>query len=116
MGIGFDSVWIMSFNSLARIRMTDNSVIDIPIADAAGRWNFADTVAGEGAVWIPDAEHSVIYKLDPNSNQIVKKISADLTPHAESLGVGEGAIWAICGDEGATLKRFAAKDGHEQAV
>jgi virginiamycin B lyase len=62
-----------------------------------------------------DAEHSVIYKIDPVSDQVVRKIAADLTPHTESLGVGEGAVWAICGD-GDTLKRFDATNGNEQTA
>jgi virginiamycin B lyase len=114
MGVGFGSVWIMSSTSLGRIRINDNSVVDILLPDALGRAIFADTVAGEGAVWVPDAEHSTIYKIDPESNQIVWKISVDLTPRAESLGVGEGSVWAICGS-GETLKRFAATNGNEQA-
>lgn len=115
MGVGFGSVWIMGFDSLARIRINDNSVADIAIPDARSRWNTADTVVGEGAVWVPDAEHSVIYKIDPVSDQVVGKIPADLTPHAESLGVGEGSIWAICG-AGDTLKRFDGTNGSERTA
>jgi virginiamycin B lyase len=115
MGVGFDSVWIMSGTSLGRIRIGDNSVADIPLPDVLGRSVNADTVTGEGAVWVPDAGHSAIYKIDPGSNQVVRKISADLTPRTESLGVGEGAVWAICGG-GYTLKRFATTNGNEQAA
>jgi virginiamycin B lyase len=115
MGVGFDSVWIMGTESLARIRIKDNSVIDIPMPDLLPHWIDADTVVGEGAVWVPDADHSVIYKIDPASDQVARKITAYLTPHAESLGVGEGAVWAICGN-GDTLKRFDAVDGHERAA
>jgi virginiamycin B lyase len=115
MGVGFDSVWITGTDSLARIRIKDNSVIDIPMPDLLPHWIDADTVVGEGAVWVPDADHSVIYKIDPASDQVARKITAYLTPHAESLGVGEGAVWAICGN-GDTLKRFDAVDGHERAA
>jgi len=115
MGVGFESVWIMSGTSLGRIRISDNSVADIPLPDVLGRSVSADTVAGEGAVWVPDAQHSTIYKIDPGSNQVVRRISVELTPPAESLGVGEGAVWAICGG-GDTLKRFAATNGNEQTA
>jgi hypothetical protein len=53
MGVGFGSVWIMGFDSLGCIRINDNSVVDIPMPEARSRWNTADTVAGEGAVWVP---------------------------------------------------------------
>lgn len=115
MGVGFDSIWIMGSTSLGRIRINDNSVVDIPMPDVLGRAIFADTVAAEGAVWVPDAEHSALYKIDPESNEIVWKIGVDLTPRAESLGVGEGSVWAICGS-GETLKRFTATNGNEQAA
>ena len=103
MGVGFESVWIMSGTSLSRIRVNDDSIIDIPMPDVLGRAIFADIVAGEGAIWVPDAEHSAIYKIDPETNQIVWKTLVDLRPNAESLGVGEASVWAICGS-GETLK------------
>jgi hypothetical protein len=68
MGVGFGSVRIMSGTSLGRIRINDNSVVDIPMPDVLGRAIFADTVAGEGAIWVPDAEHSAMHKIDPESN------------------------------------------------
>ncbi len=115
MGAGFGSVWIMGTDSLARIRITDNAVTDLPIPAALGRWIFGDTIAGEGAVWIPDATHGVIFKIDPVANRIAAQIKADLAGRAESLGVGQGSIWAVCGD-GDVVKRFAAGDGAEQAT
>jgi streptogramin lyase len=116
MGVGFDSIWIMGSTSLSRIRIHDNSVVEIPMPEVVGRNVFADTVAGEGAVWVPDAEHGAIYRIDPESNHTVLKISVDLTPRAESMGVGEGSVWVICGSGGETLKRFAAASGSEQAA
>ena len=115
MGAGFGSIWIMGTDSLARIRISDNAVTDMPIPAALGRWIFGDTIAGEGAVWIPDAAHGVIFKIDPVSNRIAAQIKADLAGRAESLGVGDGSIWAVCG-EGDVLKRFSSKDGTEQAT
>ena len=100
---------------MSRIRVNDDSIIDIPMPDVLGRAIFADIVAGEGAIWVPDAEHSAIYKIDPETNQIVWKTLVDLTPSAESLGVGEASVWAICGS-GETLKRFAATNGNQQAA
>ena len=115
MGAGFGYIWIMSDDSLGRIRINDNSVTDIKVPGALGRRVFGDTITGEGAVWAPDADHGVIYKVDPVSNQVAVRINADLAGHGESLGVGEGSVWAICGD-GDVLRRFAVTDGTEQAA
>ena len=90
MAVGFDSVWVMSHDTLARIRITDNSVIDIPIAGAFGRSAYGDTAVGEGAVWVPDANHGAIYKIDPVSNRVAAQIEVVLAEKAESSGRGRG--------------------------
>jgi len=115
MAVGFESVWVMSHDSLARIRIIDTSVIEIPIAGAFGRSAYGDTAVGEGAVWVPDANHGAVYKIDPVSNRVAMQVEVILAEKAESLGVGEGSVWAVSGG-GDVLKRFAAADGAEQAA
>ena len=85
MGAGFDSVWMMSLttNRLIRINPGDNSVTEIPIPGAVGPFANAGMAVGEGAIWLPDHGRSMIYKIDPESDQVAKEIPADL------LGGGE---------------------------
>ena len=53
MAVGFDSVWVMSHDSLARIRISDNSVIDIPIAGAFGRSAYGTPSSAKGLSGCP---------------------------------------------------------------
>src|SRR5580700_3437359 len=99
---GFDSVWMMSTvtNQLVRIHSGDNSVTVIPISGAVGPFWSSGMAVGEGAIWVPDIERSMIYKIDPQANQVVKEITADLIggrgPGGKfAIAVGEGAVWAI---------------------
>ena len=54
MGAGFGSIWVMSGDKLARIRLSDNSVTDIPIEGAgnigafwtAPGWLWAKVLSG----------------------------------------------------------------------
>src|SRR5262245_48554421 len=77
MGVGFDSLWMMSDEKkLARIHLADNSVTDIPIEGAGDNWGLIAGVGmavGENAVWVPDVDRQVIYKVDPRSHQVVTR-------------------------------------------
>jgi len=73
-----------SLRKLIRIHPDDNSVTEIPIRGAVGPFADAGMALGEGAVWVPDHGRSMIYKIDPKANQVVREIPAD------SLGGGAG--------------------------
>ena len=115
MGFGFDSLWMMSGRKLARINSADNSVTDIPIKGAVG--GYRGIAVGEGAVWVPDVGSKMIYKVDPQTSQVVKEIPADLFGSEGSIGVGEGAVWAVTGAIGdQVLRRYSAESGAEEAI
>jgi hypothetical protein len=99
---GFDSLWMMNTttNKLDRIHMGDNSVTEIPISGAVGPFSASGMAVGEDGVWVPDIERSMIYKIDPLTDQVVQKIPADLVGGMGdggkfAIAVGEDAVWAI---------------------
>jgi virginiamycin B lyase len=121
MGLGFDSLWMMNLatNNLIRIDTDDNSVTEIAIPHAVGPFYYAGMAVGDGGVWLPDLERSMIYKIDPKSDQVIKEIPADLvggrgTGGKYAIAAGEGAVWAITSHN--ELKRYSAKDGTEAAT
>src|SRR4051812_27172873 len=67
---GFDSLWMMNTttNKLDRIHTSDNSITEIPIGGAVGPFWASGMAVGEGGIWVPDIERSIIYKVDPLSN------------------------------------------------
>ena len=118
---GFDSLWMMDTmtNNLARIHPGNNSVTEIPISGAVGPFWASGMAVGEGAVWVPDLERSMIYKIDPSTNQVVKEIPADLVggrgPGGQyAIAVGEGAVWAIASNN--ELRRYSAENGTQEAA
>jgi streptogramin lyase len=123
MGVGFDSVWMMNLatNKLIRIHPDDNSVTEIPILGTVGPFANAGLALGEGAVWVPDHGRSMIYKIDPKTNRVVKEIPGDLLgggalgPRAkDGIGIGEGAVWAIADNK--ELRRNSAEGGNQEAA
>jgi virginiamycin B lyase len=121
MVVGFDSLWMMNTTTskLVRIRIDDNSVTEIPINGAVGPFWASGIAMGEGAIWVPDIERSMIYKIDPEADQVVKEIPADLVggrgPGGKyALAVGEGAVWAIASDN--ELRRYSAGSGTQEAA
>ena len=116
MGFGFDSLWMMSGTVLIRVNPSDNSVVEIPVAGAVGRYR--GVAIGEQAVWVPDTGGKTIYKIDPQTNQIALKIPAELSGGSEgSVGVGAGSVWAVTGVGSDTrLTRYDAKSGDVQAT
>jgi hypothetical protein len=123
MDAGFDSVWMMDVGTkkLIRIHADDNSVTEIAIRGIVGPFNNAGIALGEGAVWVPDHGRSMIYKIDPKANQVVKEIAADLLgggilgPRAgDAIAVGEGTVWEITNNN--ELRRYSAQGGTQEAV
>ena len=123
MTVGFDSVWMMNptTNKLIRIHPDDNSVTEIPVLGGVGPFTNAGLAVGEGAVWVPDHGRSVIYKIDPKANQVVKEIPGDLlgggalgARASDGIAVGEGAVWAITDHQ--ELRRYFAESTNQQAI
>jgi streptogramin lyase len=121
MAVGFGSLWMMGLTTgnLVRINSGDNSVTEIPIGGAVGPFYYSGITAGEGGVWVPDLERSMIYKIDPGTNRVVNEIPADLiggrgTDGKYAITVGEGAVWAIASNK--ELKRYSARDRREEAT
>ena len=64
---------------------------------------------------MPDVDRSVIYKIDPQTNHVVKRIAADMVGGGGSIGAGMGAVWVITGGSNNELSRFSAESGAEEA-
>ncbi len=118
---GFDSLWMMNTttNQLNRFHTGDNSVTEIPISGAVGPFWASGMAVGEGSIWVPDLERSIIYKIDPLTNQVVKQIPADLVggrgPGGKyAIAVGEGAVWAIASNN--ELRRYSSGSGTQEAA
>jgi virginiamycin B lyase len=121
MGVGFDSIWTISGDKLVRIHLADNSITDIPIEGAGnirgGLLGGTGMAVGEGAVWVPDVDRQVIYKVDPRTHQVVARAAPDLAGGTGgSIGVGEGAVWVIVGAGKNELRRYSAETGTEEAT
>jgi virginiamycin B lyase len=118
MGVGFGSLWMMSGDKVVRINVGDNSTTDLPIEGARDLFGFTtqrSMAVGEGAIWVPDFDRGVIYKIDPQTNHVVKRIAADMVGHGGSIGAGLGAVWVVTGGSNNELSRFSAESGAEDA-
>jgi virginiamycin B lyase len=118
---GFDSLWMMdtTTNKLDRIHMGDNSVTEIPINGVVGPFWASGMAVGEGGVWVPDLERSMVYKIDPLKEQVVKEMPADLVggrgPGGKyAIAVGENAVWAISSNN--ELRRYSVEGGAQEAA
>jgi len=121
MGVGFDSLWMMNLttNKLVRINPGDNSVTEIPIAGAGGEFSGAGLAVGEAAIWLPDTDRSMIYKIDPTTDRVAKEIPIDPLgavgiPGRSGIAAGEGAVWAITSNN--ELRRYSAEGGIQEAA
>jgi virginiamycin B lyase len=114
--VGFGSFWMMSGGFLDRIDLNDNSIKRVPVKGLQS-WH-SSVAVGEGAVWLLDGR-TMLYKIDPQKEQVLKEIRAGLDAsgsNAWGLGVGEGAVWVIPIPDGKTLTRYSATSGTEEAT
>jgi DNA-binding beta-propeller fold protein YncE len=112
--VGFGSFWMSSGDELDRIDFRDNSIRSVPVRGLQS-WHSSVTV-GDGAVWLGDAR-STIYKVDPQTEQVVKEVRVELdqfSTAAWDLAVGEGAVWVVVGNK--KLGRYSAMSGAEEAT
>jgi DNA-binding beta-propeller fold protein YncE len=108
-GFGFNSLWMMSGDRLARVNAADNSVIDI---DLNSRGRYQAPGIGEGAVWVPSTGKKMILKVDPIINKLVQEIPAQILTNEGSIGVGEGGVWVVTRAGADTkLTRFNPRSG-----
>ncbi len=49
-------------------------------------------VAGEGAVWVLDRTHNIVFRIDPDTNRVVASIPLP-AGNSEALTVSAGAVW-----------------------
>jgi len=114
-GFGFGSLWAVSGKRLVRIQAADNKAVEIelkmPHIDS-----FRGFAFGEGAVWLADISESELLKIDPEANQVVKRIPAPMLSGQGSVGVGEGSIWVVTAqNRESTLTRINAASGNVEA-
>ena len=111
---GFGSLWMSSGDELHRVDFHDNSVRRIPVKGLQA-WHSSVTV-GEDAVWLGDAS-ATIYKVDPQTEQVIKEIRVDLDQSLTAfwnLAAGEGSVWVTVGNR--KLGRYSAAGGAEEAT
>jgi virginiamycin B lyase len=112
--IGFGSFWMLSGDELDRIDVHDNSVRRVPVRGLQS--SHSSVAIGEGAVWLGDAR-ATVYKIDPETEQVVREIPVDLDQSSTAfwnLAVGEGAAWVVVGNE--KLGRYSATSGAREAT
>jgi hypothetical protein len=98
MGVGFGSLWMASGGKVVRIDVGDNSTPDLLIEGVSGLIggpSGRSMAVGEGAIWGPDIDRSVIYKIDPQTNHVLKSIAVDMVGGGGSIGAGMGAVTVI---------------------
>lgn len=111
---GFGSIWLSSGDELDRVEFHDNSVRRIPVKGLQA-WH-SSVAVGEDAVWLGDAI-ATIYKIDPNSEQVIKEIRVNLDQPLTAfwnLAAGEGSVWVTVGNR--KLGRYSATSGAEEAI
>jgi hypothetical protein len=59
---------------------------------------------------------SATYKIDPENNEVVLKITSDFRGSEGSIGIGEGAVWILTAeDHNKTLARYNSSSGKMEA-
>ena len=100
-----EAVWAIGGDgTIARIDPRSNSVV-ARIDDVEA----LNVGAGEGKVWVSEAEHLV--EIDPSDNTVARRIPIDFDP-AGSLAIGAGAVWVADARDGRVVRISA--DGPPQ--
>ncbi|MBA3778963.1 MAG: hypothetical protein H0X16_06670 [Chloroflexi bacterium] len=85
-----DTVWTYSDDGLVRIDAGTNEATTVPIPIEASA--FHHIAATENAVWVTDSDNNLVYRVDPQTNEVVATIQTEETP--EVITVAEDGIWA----------------------
>ncbi len=111
MTFGFDALWLAGGNHIYRVDPTTDAVTAIELPDAHG--GFRAPAFGEGAVWVASAAAGLIYRVDPEQNQVTLQISAKMWDSEGSIAVDFGSVWAVVSFDQPerTLARFDARTG-----
>lgn len=85
---GYGSVWVSGFGELTRVDPVTGSIeTTIPVK---GVEDFSRVTIGEGSVWV-SADAGIVYRVDPETNEVVTTIQTGLVDM--SLAVGAGYLW-----------------------
>jgi virginiamycin B lyase len=116
MEFGFNSVWMIQVcnSALARVEAKNNAITEVRIEGLTTPQTIA---VGEAAVWVSDHRQKAIFKIDPSTYSLIKKIKLPgLSPEA-IMDVGEGSLWVlISGSFVNALARFNAQSGKVEAT
>jgi class 3 adenylate cyclase/streptogramin lyase len=67
---------------------TNRVVDEIPLGTKASL-----IAAGEGFVWLADPDTSTLFKIDPRSRRVVRRIGIGVGDIPTGIAVGEGSVW-----------------------
>ena len=104
---------MMSGPKLVRINSDDNAVSETLIKGAVGQ--IRRVAFSEDAVWLADAGSQRIYKIDPDSGELLLDFYVDIYGYIEgTIAVGDGSVWIVTVND-RLLERFDLARGESQA-
>ena len=111
-GFGYGALWYMPGAKIVRIDAADNTVRSTLVKSASGQ---SRRVAfGDNAVWFADAGSQRIYKVDPESAEVVLDFYVDIHGFAEhAIAVGAGSVWVVTVND-RLLERFDVTTGEPE--
>jgi len=106
---GYGSVWVSGFGELTRVdQATDRIQATISVK---GVEDFSRVAIGEGSVWV-SADGGIVYRVDPQTNEVVATIQTGLVDM--SLALADGYLWVASPGSGpGTLIRVDPQTGRE---
>jgi hypothetical protein len=104
MAFGAGSLWVAGGDHVSRIDPAGNRVeATIPLTTGAGQAAVGPSglAFGAGAVWVPMAVPGAVWRIDPDSNRVVARISLG-GPLREAISVSatRGAVWIASRGDG----------------